>query len=91
MEAGVSCQIEKYGFYGTVIARGRGEGIVTATGIVTEIGKIAESLRYIKEDVTPLQKRLAVFSKWLLLIVVFVSVIIFLGGILGDLILLKYF
>lgn len=86
MEAGVSVPDRKsMVFMGTVVARGRGMGIVTATGGFTEIGKIAESLRYVEEDLTPFQKRLYVFSKWLSVIIIFVAVVIFLGGILRGL------
>jgi Ca2+-transporting ATPase len=46
-------------FMGTVITFGRGEAVVTATGMQTELGNIARMLQEVKEEQTPLQKRLS--------------------------------
>ncbi|GHU43723.1 ATPase [Clostridia bacterium] len=50
-------------FSSTSVAYGRGEGIVVAAGMDTEIGKIAKMLTSEKEEMTPLQKRLAELGK----------------------------
>jgi Ca2+-transporting ATPase len=49
-------------YMGTVAASGRGRGYVTATGLRTELGVIAESVRSEPEPETPLQHRLAQFA-----------------------------
>lgn len=49
----------------TNIAYGRGEGIVVATGMETQIGKIAKMINESPEELTPLQKRLADLGKML--------------------------
>ncbi|NPA54222.1 MAG: cation-transporting P-type ATPase [Aquificae bacterium] len=56
-------------FKGTVVVRGKGKGVVYATGKDTEIGKIAEKIKERSPD-TPLQKAIKEFSKkWVFLII----------------------
>ncbi|MFH1229096.1 MAG: cation-translocating P-type ATPase [Candidatus Aenigmatarchaeota archaeon] len=66
-------------FMGTVVSYGRGMGIVVATGMSTEIGKIA-TLVDEREDPTPLQTKLQHFGKD---IGIFVGILAFLIFILG--------
>lgn len=86
LDAGLSVPDRQNMVYmGTVVVRGRCRVLVTGIGLKTEIGKIAESLRDVEDDATPLQKRLAVFSTWLSLIILGMAGIIFVGGILRGL------
>lgn len=66
-------------YMGTTIVYGRGEAVVTSTGMKTEMGKIASALSDAADNTTPLQKKLNQLSKiltWLVLgICVFMFVI----------------
>jgi Ca2+-transporting ATPase len=55
-------------FTGTTITFGRGRGVVVATGMQTEFGKIAEQVAAIEVDKSPLEKRTDEIGKWLGLI-----------------------
>ncbi len=46
------------GFMGTTITYGRGRAVVVATGMGTQIGKIAEMIQSVEEEPTPLQRKL---------------------------------
>ncbi|MEM5772832.1 MAG: cation-translocating P-type ATPase, partial [Candidatus Aenigmatarchaeota archaeon] len=71
-------------FMGTYVARGRGKAIVVATGMNTEVGKIAKEIEEAEEE-TPLQKKLDKFGKWLGLLVLVVCFFVFVLGYLEDL------
>ena len=52
-------------YMSTMVTYGHGEGMVTATGMDTEIGRIAEMITTADEELTPLQKRLGDLGKLL--------------------------
>lgn len=62
-------------FSGTAATYGHGRAVVTATGMQTEMGRIAGLLKESGEEMTPLQKELARVGKLLGLIVVVIAVV----------------
>ncbi|MEC4749148.1 cation-translocating P-type ATPase [Methylomicrobium sp. Wu6] len=69
-------------YKGTVATYGRGLGMIIATGMDTELGKIAKLLSQDQDIKTPLQQRLAEFGKRLALLVLTICAIIFAVGLL---------
>jgi len=71
-------------FSGTFISRGRGEGVVVGTGEQTEIGKIAGMMQETERITPPIIKKIAKFSRFLIIGILSLGVINFiLGLILG--------
>ena len=64
-----------------VVSYGRGSGIVVATGMNTEVGKIAGMLNSQEKNATPLQAQLAKTAKMLSFIVLGIALVIFVAGI----------
>ena len=64
-------------FSGTIVVSGRAKAIVVATGMRTEIGKIAKMIEDVKPEPTPLQKKMDYLGKWIAKIVMAVAVVIF--------------
>src|SRR3990170_2550932 len=63
-------------FAGTVATKGRAKALVTATGINTELGRIAGITKAAKEPKTPLQLSMKQLSKTLIGIAIFFSILI---------------
>jgi P-type Ca2+ transporter type 2C len=68
-------------YMGTIITQGRGLGIVIATGMQTELGKIADLIQQVQQEQTPLQRRLDALGKNLALIGVVIAALIFALGV----------
>ncbi|MBC7325865.1 MAG: cation-translocating P-type ATPase [Moorella sp. (in: Bacteria)] len=68
-------------FMGTSVTSGKAAGVVVATALETEVGKIAGMLQTGEEE-TPLQKRLGAISRGVLLGCLAVSGLVFLAGVL---------
>lgn len=64
-------------FMSTLVTYGRGEGVVIATGMKTEIGKIASIIKAVPREYTPLQKKLAELGKLLSIVSVLLCVLLF--------------
>lgn len=71
-------------YMGSNVVYGRGEVIVTATGMNTEIGKIAGALNDAKDGETPLQIKLNQLSKVLSYLVLGICVVIFAVSVIKD-------
>jgi len=69
-------------YKGTVVARGRGAGLCVATGMETELGRIAKLLSTAEASLTPLQLRLKTFGQRLSLVVLAICAIVFVAGLL---------
>ena len=61
-------------YSGSNVVYGRGRAVIVATGMKTEMGKIADALQNAVEEKTPLQKKMAEISKVLTKLVIFISV-----------------
>ena len=73
---------KRQAYMSTNVTYGRGEGVVTAIGMDTEIGKIARMIQNAKTELTPLQKRLADIGKLLSTISIFMCVLLFILAVL---------
>lgn len=67
----------------TLITNGRAKGVVVATGMKTEIGKIAQMLQQ-QDSATPLQRRMADFGKKLSYLIFVICGLLFGVGLLRD-------
>lgn len=63
-------------FSGTAVSSGHGRAVVTATGMRTELGRIAGMLRSTKEQVTPLQRELNHLGKQLGVVVLVIAAMV---------------
>ena len=71
-------------FMGTLITYGRGTGLVTGTGMNTQIGFIAEMIQSFESEDTPLQKKLEHLGKVLGTACLAICALVFLYGLFRD-------
>ncbi|HMA06227.1 MAG TPA: HAD-IC family P-type ATPase [Ramlibacter sp.] len=71
-------------FMGTLVSYGRGRGLVTATGMNTQIGLIAEMLQSFEDEETPLQRKLAHLGKVLGTACLAICAVVFVYGLFRD-------
>ena len=60
-------------FSGTLVTSGQGRGVVIETGGRTEIGRISGMLSSVEELTTPLVQQMAVFARWLTILILLVA------------------
>ncbi|MGH7254855.1 MAG: cation-translocating P-type ATPase, partial [Nitrospirales bacterium] len=78
-------------FKGTLATNGRGRGVVVATGMATELGKIAALLGEGGTQKTPLQRRLAQFGQRLSVAALAMCALVFIMGVLrGESVVLMF-
>ena len=76
-------------YSGSTITYGRGTAVVTATGMDTEMGKIASALSLAEDEKTPLQKKLAALSATLTKLVLGISLFVFVFGVVRNLLFIR--
>jgi len=69
-------------FMGTIVVNGRGRGLVTATGTMILLGRIASGVQEVEAGEAPLHEKMQRFSQRIGIIVLFASLAMFLVGIL---------
>jgi P-type Ca2+ transporter type 2C len=69
-------------YMGTVITYGRGLGVITGTGMDTELGAIATMIQTVDRSPTPLQRRTAQLGKTLAIAAIAIVAVVFLLGLL---------
>ena len=67
-------------YMSTHVVYGRGRAVVVATGMKTEMGRLAALIQQVKPEPTPLQKKLAEFGARLVYAAGFICVLIFILG-----------
>ena len=68
-------------YSGALVTYGQGQGVVVATGDLTEIGRISSLLRHVQTLTTPLLRQMDTFAKWLTLAIGIIAVITFTYGV----------
>ena len=74
-------------YNGSTVVYGRGKAVVTACGMDTEVGKIADALNQASKELTPLQKKMTELSNFLTKLVIGICVVVFVVGLVESAIL----
>jgi P-type Ca2+ transporter type 2C len=69
-------------YMGTAVTYGRGTAVVVNTGMVTELGRIAEMIQGVESEPTPLQNRMAQLGRGLAVAAIIIVAIVFVLGLL---------
>ena len=71
-------------YMSTLVVNGKGVGVVISTGMNSEVGKIASLLKDDKEELTPLQKKLASLGKLLGIVTIAICVFLFIIAVINK-------
>jgi len=69
-------------YSGTLVTHGQGAGVVVATGVQTEIGRISTMVSEVESVTTPLLRQITQFGRWLTLAILGIAIITFVFGLL---------
>ncbi|MEK7771714.1 MAG: HAD-IC family P-type ATPase, partial [Pseudomonadota bacterium] len=69
-------------YSGTLVVYGQGLGVVVATSHHTEIGRISQMLEQVEQLVSPLFRQMAIFGRWLTMLILLLAAGIFVYGLL---------
>ncbi|OIJ13225.1 calcium-translocating P-type ATPase, SERCA-type [Anaerobacillus alkalilacustris] len=72
---------ENMAFMGTMVTQGNGTGVIVATGMKTEMGKIAHLLQSAETMVTPLQRKLEQLGKILIFVALILTALVVVIGV----------
>ncbi len=67
-------------YSGTLVTRGMARGVVVATGLNTEIGRMSGMLSSIEALTTPLTRQMNIFSRWLTILILLVAAALLVFG-----------
>ena len=82
---------ENMAYMGCLVEHGKGKAIVVSSGLKTEVGKIASLVKGIEKQKTPLEKKIAGFSKTIGIAIGSICILIFIGGLWRGIDLLEIF
>ncbi|WP_372985909.1 cation-transporting P-type ATPase [Marinobacter sp.] len=68
-------------YSGTLVTQGQGTGVVVATGIGTEIGRISTMVSHVESLTTPLLEQMNLLARWITAAVLLVAMLVFVAGI----------
>ncbi len=71
-------------YSGTVLVAGKIEAIVVATGMNTELGKIASSMDSKEEPITPLQMKIQKISQFITMVASFLVIFVLIYGLINN-------
>lgn len=69
-------------YSGTLVVYGQGLGVVVATSHHTEIGRISQMIERVDKLVSPLFRQMAIFGRWLTIVILLLAASIFVYGLL---------